>query len=431
MRATVQILTAALLLAGCPPLPGEVDAGAGGGVGGGAAGGVGGGAGGGTAGGAGGGTAGGAGGGAAGGAGGAGGGAGLTSTTFTIAGAGAPAAISNDGQRVSAKRYDTFARIHVLQDVDLGTSTLAEDTSSYMVVGNKDGPAGVSSSADLSVTLYTFRTFGSNDRAGLHTRSSNSSAEVAANSTAYPFYLGANLSADGTFAVWTMSSGIDNNDVRTKVIGGAEGSVQGRWPFPNRNLAVVGLSDDGNLMLLNDFSQSSVVPNTNRLVRLNWNTGAVVELKPAGFPGGTWRLAGDGSVALWTAPNGFQDIYAVTVNAGTGDDLITQSTTGVSSNGDSRALAISSEGRFVLFSSGATNLVANDTNNSNDLFLRDRLNRTTVRVSVDASGAQFPNGNPDGVMSRNGQWIVFYNGDPGGSGNAAGGVLRRVRNPAL
>jgi hypothetical protein len=67
------------------------------------------------------------------------------------------------------------------------------------------------------------------------------------------------------------------------------------------------------------------------------------------------------------------------------------------------SLAISADGRFVVFASGATNLVPNDTNGWNDIFLRDRLLGTTVRINgVDANQ---DSGHP--AISRNGRYIAY------------------------
>src|SRR5439155_1114568 len=55
---------------------------------------------------------------------------------------------------------------------------------------------------------------------------------------------------------------------------------------------------------------------------------------------------------------------------------------GAQGNGDSGFPIISADGRFVAFDSLASNLVAGDTNGSEDVFVRDRLARTTTLVSV-------------------------------------------------
>src|SRR5580765_2640983 len=49
---------------------------------------------------------------------------------------------------------------------------------------------------------------------------------------------------------------------------------------------------------------------------------------------------------------------------------------------------ISADGRFVAFFSDASNLVPGDTNGVGDVFVRDRQNRTTERVSLASSGAE-------------------------------------------
>jgi Tol biopolymer transport system component len=76
-------------------------------------------------------------------------------------------------------------------------------------------------------------------------------------------------------------------------------------------------------------------------------------------------------------------------------------------NGDSRYPSLSADGRYVAFASTATNLVAGDSNFLWDVFVRDRVAGTTVRVSVDSNGQQ-SNGNSFGpVLSSDGQLVGF------------------------
>src|SRR5205085_3661232 len=58
---------------------------------------------------------------------------------------------------------------------------------------------------------------------------------------------------------------------------------------------------------------------------------------------------------------------------------------GVQGNHGSGAVYTAGSGRFVAFESDATNLVGGDTNSVSDIFLRDRLNGNTYRVSVGRS----------------------------------------------
>ncbi len=50
--------------------------------------------------------------------------------------------------------------------------------------------------------------------------------------------------------------------------------------------------------------------------------------------------------------------------------------------------SMSADGRFVAFSTSATNVVPGDTNATWDIFVRDRQNGTTERVSVESAGVQ-------------------------------------------
>ena len=74
---------------------------------------------------------------------------------------------------------------------------------------------------------------------------------------------------------------------------------------------------------------------------------------------------------------------------------------------------VSASGRFVAFTSQATDLVPGDTNDRQDAFVIDRKNGRTQRVSVSSSGAQAKAGpNPDGGsaalgISANGRYVLF------------------------
>ena len=76
--------------------------------------------------------------------------------------------------------------------------------------------------------------------------------------------------------------------------------------------------------------------------------------------------------------------------------------------------AISAGGRFVAFSSNSSNLVANDTNRADDIFVRDRKRHTTRRVSVNSEGRQATNRGGGGfpssfapAISADGRFVAF------------------------
>ena len=82
----------------------------------------------------------------------------------------------------------------------------------------------------------------------------------------------------------------------------------------------------------------------------------------------------------------------------------------VSPNGPSTssALSLSADGRYVAFSSLANNLVANDTNNCRDIFVCDLLSSTNILASVASDGITCANASSsDPMISPDGRYVVF------------------------
>lgn len=83
--------------------------------------------------------------------------------------------------------------------------------------------------------------------------------------------------------------------------------------------------------------------------------------------------------------------------------------------------AISADGRFVAFHSHATNLVAGDTNNVIDIFVRDRVAGTTTRASVNSQGVQSNGTSYEPSISADGRYVAFWSfGDNLVSGDTNG-----------
>lgn len=89
------------------------------------------------------------------------------------------------------------------------------------------------------------------------------------------------------------------------------------------------------------------------------------------------------------------------------NEFASVNSSGTQANGASSSGALSKDGRYAVFNSIATNLVSGDTNTKRDIFLRDRTNGTTVRVSVDSSGTQGNGDSFDQRISANGRYVVF------------------------
>lgn len=87
--------------------------------------------------------------------------------------------------------------------------------------------------------------------------------------------------------------------------------------------------------------------------------------------------------------------------------LISKPATGGSANDNSSAPEISEDGRYIVFRSFATNLVPNDTNGKSDIFVYDRLTGETQLVSVSSSGVQANEDSRDPAICGNGRFVSF------------------------
>ena len=89
---------------------------------------------------------------------------------------------------------------------------------------------------------------------------------------------------------------------------------------------------------------------------------------------------------------------------------VSVSSEGVQGNFDSKNPSISADGRFVAFTSDASNLVSGDTNGTYDIFVHDRFSGETTRVSVasdgtEANGKNFGSHYP--YLTADGRYVTF------------------------
>ncbi|WP_447971506.1 TolB family protein [Nitrospira sp. M1] len=105
--------------------------------------------------------------------------------------------------------------------------------------------------------------------------------------------------------------------------------------------------------------------------------------------------------------NAVNDIFAHDRQAGT-TTRVSVNSAGQEGNAGSTAPALSADGRFVAFASQASNLVPQDTNAVNDIFVHDRQTGTTTRVSVNSAGQE---GNARSIsspdISADGRLVAF------------------------
>lgn len=86
---------------------------------------------------------------------------------------------------------------------------------------------------------------------------------------------------------------------------------------------------------------------------------------------------------------------------------ISVATGGAQGNRESVQPAISADGRYVAFTSGASNLVPGDTNRRLDVFVRDRVAHVTRRVSLATGGGQANSDSNLPAISANGRYVAF------------------------
>jgi len=115
----------------------------------------------------------------------------------------------------------------------------------------------------------------------------------------------------------------------------------------------------------------------------------------------------DSSQLVQGDTNGVRDIFVRDrLNGAT--ERVSVSTLGLAANDVSEYPAISANGIQVLFQSFATNLVASDTNGFSDVFLRDRALGTTRRLSVSSAGVQANAQSYPGSITPRGRYVAFW-----------------------
>ena len=105
--------------------------------------------------------------------------------------------------------------------------------------------------------------------------------------------------------------------------------------------------------------------------------------------------------------NGLTDVFVHERCLGGVTSRVSVDDSGSEADGASTRPAISGDGRFVAFQSGASNLVPGDTNGADDVFLHDLWTGATTRVSVGPGGVQASGASAKPAISTDGRFIAF------------------------
>jgi Tol biopolymer transport system component len=122
-------------------------------------------------------------------------------------------------------------------------------------------------------------------------------------------------------------------------------------------------------------------------------------------------ISADGRIVVYETPisGGFQrDIIVKDLFSGV-TNLISVNRLGTGgANGSSSSPLLSWDGRFVVYSSKASDLVDNDTNGVSDIFVRDRVLGNTILISLNVTGSGSGNGTSSKpLLAADGRTVVF------------------------
>ena len=117
-------------------------------------------------------------------------------------------------------------------------------------------------------------------------------------------------------------------------------------------------------------------------------------------------FASDASNLVSGDTNGTRDIFIFDNQTNTTRRL-NVSRQGAQANGPSNRPAITANGRYVTFESNATNLVLGDTNGFSDIFVVDTITGAISLLSVDSSGTQANNSSFRPSISSTGRYVTF------------------------
>jgi hypothetical protein len=126
-------------------------------------------------------------------------------------------------------------------------------------------------------------------------------------------------------------------------------------------------------------------------------------------------ISSDGQAVVFTShasnlvsndTNNYSDVFVFDVATQT-IERVSVDSSGAEANAGAYRCAISPDGRFVAFDSDSTNLVAGDTNGTSDVFVHDRTTGVTERVDVDSAGGESNDYSVAPSISADGRYVAF------------------------
>lgn len=190
----------------------------------------------------------------------------------------------------------------------------------------------------------------------------------------------------------------------------------------------IAISADGRYVAFASMASNLVSGDTNGIMdvfvrdRLLGQTRRVsVDSSGAQASGDEWSsfgglaISADGRLAVYTSnvanlvsgdTNGVEDVFVHDLQTGATTRL-SVSSSGEQANDYSVSGDISEDGHLIVFTSKASNLISNDTNNVSDVFIHNLWTGETRRISVSSSGEQGDRYSAGGDISANGRYVAF------------------------
>lgn len=188
---------------------------------------------------------------------------------------------------------------------------------------------------------------------------------------------------------------------------GAAISADGRW---------VAFDSNSSNLVRNDRSNGSDVFLQDLLVGDVVRVSIAADGSDGSFASFAPDLSADGRLVAfysWASnlvsgdTNGRADIFVRDMWVGE-TRRVSVASNGTQANADSYSFRISDDGRFVVFTSAATNLVPGDTNNATDIFVHELATGQTLRVNVADNGTQANGASSEPSISGDGRFIAYY-----------------------
>jgi len=306
--------------------------------------------------------------------------------------------------------------------------SISSDGLIVAFVSNASNLVVSDTNAKLDVFVHD-RTSGVTERVSVN--SSGGEAQGGSYGSASP-----SISADGRFiAFWSSASNLVTSDtngcddvfVRDRTNGITERvNVDSSGAEANRDCSDPAISADGQVVAFYGLASNLVAGDTNGFgdIFVHDLTSGVtvrVSLDSLGAEGNAYSfspaLTADGQIVVFNSSasnlvsgdtNGQLDVFVHDRSTGITEIMSVDSSGGEGNAGSERA-SISADGKVVAFNSGASNLVAGDTNGADDVFIRDRSMGITQRISITSSGAQgdsYSEGHGQ-LISADGQVVAF------------------------